>query len=39
MSNSFLKNMTKFNFVCNVAVMVLVKLDIKKQRYILFIKN
>ena len=32
-SNSFWKIMTKFNFMCDVAAMGLVKLDIKKQRY------
>ena len=30
--------MTKFNFMCYATAMALVKLDIKKQRYSLFIK-
>ena len=30
--------MRKFGFMCDVAAMELVKLDIKKQRYSLFIK-
>ena len=31
--------MTKFNFICDVDAMVLVKLDNKKQRYSLFLLN
>ena len=33
--NSFWNIVTKFNFMCDVAVMVLVKVDIEKQRYCL----
>ena len=33
MSSSLWKIMTEFNFMCDVAAMGLVKLDIKKQRY------
>ena len=36
--NSFWKNMTKFSFMCDEAAMEVVKLDIQKQRYSLFIK-
>ena len=36
MSNNFWKIMTEFNFMYDVPVKELVKLDIKKQRYKLF---
>ena len=36
--NSFWKIMMKFNFMCNVAATVLVKLVIEKQRNSLLIK-
>ena len=38
MSNSFWKDMTTFSFMWDVDAMELVKLDIKKQHYSLFIK-
>ena len=37
-SNGFWKNMTKFSFMCDMAAMKLVKMDIKNQCYSRFIK-
>ena len=33
MSNNFRKNMTKFNFMCDVVAMELLTLEIRKQRF------
>ena len=38
MLNSYWKIMTKFSFTWRVATMEMVKFDLKKQRYSIFIK-